>query len=299
MDIKLIEKEFERYTLEVNKKKPLTAQTYCRNVRDFHTRLEIKTLEELQNISRENMKEYIEYQTKNYAPTTVNNRIATLKVYYKFLIYYGYVKENLIEGKDKIKVKPAPPQFLEIDEMLKLLETADNLKKGNDKNSIRNALVIDLCLNIGLRIFEVRNLKLSNFNMKNYSVTLIGKNDIERTLFLAERTIKDLKEWLEVRDKIEIKEGHEDYLFISSLGKQISKRRLQQIVEDYVKIAGVSKVSSHKLRHTFATVMVGNKHCSDEELQSMLGHKHIRTTMGYRHALKEGLMKSKNMVGFN
>ena len=135
--------------------------------------------------------------------------------------------------------------------------------------------------------------------MKNYSVTLIGKNDIERTLFLAERTIKDLKEWLEVRDKIEIKEGHEDYLFISSLGKQISKRRLQQIVEDYVKIAGVSKVSSHKLRHTFATVMVGNKHCSDEELQSMLGHKHIRTTMGYRHALKEGLMKSKNMVGFN
>lgn len=299
MNIKLIEKEFERYILEVNKKKPLTAQTYCRNVRDFHTRLEIKTLEELQNISRENMKEYIEYQTKNYAPTTVNNRIATLKVYYKFLIYYGYVKENLIEGKDKIKVKPNPPQFLEIDEMLKLLETADNLKKGNDKNSIRNALVIDLCLNIGLRIFEVRNLKLSNFNMKNYSVTLIGKNDIERTLFLAERTIKDLKEWLEVRGKIEIKEGHEDYLFISSLGKQISKRRLQQIVEDYVKIAGVSKVSSHKLRHTFATVMVGNKHCSDEELQSMLGHKHIRTTMGYRHALKEGLMKSKNMVGFN
>lgn len=299
MEIKLIEKEFERYTIEVNKRKPLTVQTYGRNIRDFHTRLGIETLEDLQNIGRENMIEYIEEQTSKYAPTTVNNRIATLKVYYKFLMFYGYVKENLIEGKDKIKVKPKPPQFLEIDEMLKLLETTDELKRKNEKNAIRNSLVIDLCLNIGLRIFEVGNLKLSNFNMKDYSVTLVGKNDVERTLFLAERTIKDLKEWLEVRSKIEIKEGYEDYLFISSWGKQISKRRLQQIVEDYVRIAEVSKVSSHKLRHTFATIMVGNKHCSDEELQSMLGHKHIATTMEYRHALKEGLMKSKNMVGFN
>lgn len=294
-----IEKEFKRYLTEVNKRKPLTVETYIRNIRDFHGRLEVETLENLKSITRDMVREYIEEQTRSFAPATVNNRIATLKVYYKFLIYYGHVTENLIEGKDKIKIKPQPPQFLEMDEMLQLLDTCDKLKERGAKNAVRDTLVIDLCLNIGLRIFEVQNLKISDFDMKEWSVTFVGKNDVERTLYLAERTINDLQEWLKERSELKVKEGFEDHLFISSWGKQISKRRLQQIVEECVKLAEVSEVSSHKLRHTFATIMVGNDHCSDEELQGMLGHKHISTTMEYRHNLKKGLAKSRNMVGFN
>lgn len=154
-----------------------------------------------------------------------------------------------------------------------------------------------MCLSLGLRIFEAKKIKLQDFNFKEGSVHIVGKGDIEGTLYLPPRTLRTLNEWLEIRSELKIKEGHEDYLFISNRGTNISKRRLQQIVEDYTEMAG-KKVSSHKLRHTFATQMVGSKTCSDEELQGMLRHKHKTTTELYRHTLEIGLKKSRQMPSF-
>ena len=68
-------------------------------------------------------------------------------------------------------------------------------------------------------------------------------------------------------------------------------------MEEYSELAG-KKVSSHKLRHTFATQMVGSGTCSDEELQGMLRHKHLSTTESYRHTLQIGLKKNRNMPSF-
>ena len=278
-------------------KKSLTLQSYKRDIDDFHKRLELNTLEDLQNIQRNQMSDYINELIEEYAPTTVNHRIAVLKVYYAFLVFNGYVKESLIYDRKKVSVPPPRYKFLEKDEMDTLLEVADKLKEERGYLGVRDALVIQICLSLGLRIFEVKNIKISDFNFKEGSVHIIGKGDIEGRVYLPPRTLRTLQEWLDIRATLDIKKGHEDYLFISNRGTNISKRRLQQIVEEYSEIAG-KKVSSHKLRHTFATQMVGSGTCSDEELQGMLRHKHKTTTELYRHTLEIGLKKSRQMPSF-
>lgn len=297
MNINKVEKGFEQSLID-DKRKPLTVDGYLRNIRDFHKRLGIETLEDLQNISLDELKGYFDFQTDNYAPTTVNNRIATLKVYYKYLMLNRLVSENLVQYKQKVIVPEPEPQFLEKEDVIQLLDVAKQLKAEREEFGTRDLLVIQICLNCGLRIFEVRKLKISDFNFQKCCVTFVGKKDIKRTVYLGAQTMQTLYEWLEQRSKINIKEGHEDYLFISKFKTQISKRRLQQIVEEYVKRAEVKKVSSHKLRHTFATMMIGENNCSTEELQDMLGHKHRTTTEIYRHALQEGLKKSQNLSFF-
>jgi len=283
--------------LKKDGKKDLTLKSYKRDIDDFHKRLEIKTVEDLQNLSCDNVSDYINELIEEYAPTTVNHKIAVLKVYYAFLVFNGYVKESLIYHRKKVSVPPVKYKFLDTEEMDALLDLADKLKPERGYLGVRDALVIQICLSLGLRIFEVRNIKIQDFNFKEESVHIVGKGDIEGTLYLPARTVRTLKEWLEIRSKLKTKEGHEDYLFISNRGTNISKRRLQQIVEDYTEMAG-KKVSSHKLRHTFATQMVGSGTCSDEELQGMLRHKHKSTTELYRHTLEIGLKKSRQMPSF-
>jgi len=284
--------------LKKDGKKPLTLESYKRDVDRFHERLGLNTLEDLNKLSKRDVAtDYINELIDNYSPTTVNHNIAVLKVYFAFLVSSGYIKESLIYERRKITVPPVKYQFLETDEMDVLLDLADRLKKDRGYLGVRDALVIQICLSAGLRIFEVQKIKLQDFNFKEGSIHVIGKGDIEGDLYLPPRTLNTLQEWLEIRSKLKIKEGHEDYLFISNRGTNISKRRLQQIVEEYSEMAG-KKVSSHKLRHTFATQMVGSGTCSDEELQGMLRHKHLSTTEGYRHTLDIGLKKSRLMPSF-
>ena len=283
--------------LKKDGKKPLTLESYKRDIDDFHKRLNIETVEDLQNLQRDEIADYVNELIEVYAPTTVNHRIAVLKVYYAFLVFRGYAKESLIYDRKKVSVPPQEYKFLEGDEMDRLLELADKLKVERGYLGVRDALVIQMCLSLGLRIFEVRKIKIQDFRFKDGSVEVVGKGDIKGTLFLPPRTLRTLQEWLGIRETLKIKDGHQDYLFISNRGTNISKRRLQQIVEEYSELAG-KKVSSHKLRHTFATQMVGSGTCSDEELQGMLRHKHLSTTESYRHTLQIGLKKNRNMPSF-
>lgn len=283
--------------LKKDGKKFLTLESYNRDVEDFHKRLNIETVEDLQDLTRKNVSDYVNELIDEYAPTTVNHKIAVLKVYYAFLVFNGYVKESLIYDRKKLTVPPVKYKFLETEEMNALLDLTDNLKTERGYLGVRDALAIQICISIGLRIFEVQKIKLQDFNFKEGSVHVVGKGDIEGTLFLPPRTLRTLEEWLNIRSQLKIKEGHEDYLFISNRGTNISKRRLQQIVEEYTELAG-KRVSSHKLRHTFATQMVGSGTCTDEELQGMLRHKYKETTELYRHTLEIGLKKSRQMPSF-
>lgn len=284
--------------LKKDGKKQLTLESYKRDVDRFHERLGLNTLEDLNKLSKRDVAtDYVNELIEEYSPTTVNHNIAVLKVYFAFLVSSGYTKESLIYERRKITVPPVKYNFLDTEEMDDLLDLADKLKEDRGYLGVRDALVIQICISIGLRIFEVQKIKLQDFNFKEGSVYVVGKGDIDGTLYLPPRTLRTLEEWLDIRSHLKIKEGHEDYLFISNRGINISKRRLQQIVEEYSELAG-KKVSSHKLRHTFATQMVGSGTCSDEELQGMLRHKHLSTTEHYRHTLQIGLKKNRNMPSF-
>jgi site-specific recombinase XerD len=123
-------------------------------------------------------------------------------------------------------------------------------------------------------------------------MTVIGKGNKERTIYLNKACIKAINDYLVVRPKESIKKDSKDSdkaLFLSERRQRIGKRTVQAIIEKEFKLAGIDskKYSVHKLRHTAATLMYQYGHVDIRALQELLGHESISTTEIYTHVSNE------------
>ena len=149
------------------------------------------------------------------------------------------------------------PKYLSLDDSKKLLNvTADE----NDENKERDYAIITLFLNCGLRLSELVGINISNIDFSENRLTVIGKGNKERTIYLNESCIKAIQDYMSVRPKEGVKvdsKGSNKALFLSKRKERISNRMVQYIVERELMKAGLdtSKYSTHKLRHTAATLM--------------------------------------------
>jgi hypothetical protein len=138
----------------------------------------------------------------------------------------------------------------------------------------------------GLRVSELVELNVGDINYEDKSVKFYGKGNKERYVPLHSDTLKAIKEYLPVRNKIETNnKDSENALFLSTRGNRISPRSIQLFVKKYAKMAGIknaSKITPHKLRHTFATILYHNTK-DIKVLQDLLGHENISTTQIYTH----------------
>lgn len=201
---------------------------------------------------------------------------------------------NIIENNPALKIKTPKlgkrmPKYLSFDDSKKLLEaTADE----NDENKERDYAIITLFLNCGLRLSELVGINISNIDFNENRLTVIGKGDKERTIYLNNACIKAIQEYLLVRPKEGVKndsKGSNKALFLSKRKERISNRTVQYIVQRELMKAGLdtSKYSTHKLRHTAATLMYQYGNVDIRALQELLGHESISTTEIYTHVSNE------------
>ena len=120
-------------------------------------------------------------------------------------------------------------------------------------------------------------------------MTVIGKGNKERTIYLNNACMKSIKAYLEIRPKERVKPDSQKALFLSNRRERISKRTVQYIVENELRKAGLDtkKYSVHKLRHTAATLMYQYGNVDIRALQELLGHESISTTEIYTHVANE------------
>lgn len=181
------------------------------------------------------------------------------------------------------------PKYLSFDDSKKLLEvTADE----NDENKERDYAIITLFLNCGLRLSELVGINISNIDFNENRLTVIGKGDKERTIYLNKTCVNAIQGYLTVRTKEGVKndsKGSNKALFLSKRKERISNRMVQYIVEKELRKAGLdtSKYSTHKLRHTAATLMYQYGNVDIRALQELLGHESISTTEIYTHVSNE------------
>lgn len=181
------------------------------------------------------------------------------------------------------------PKYLSFDDSKKLLEvTADE----NDENKERDYAIITLFLNCGLRLSELVGINISNIDFNENRLTVIGKGDKERTIYLNKTCVNAIQGYLIVRTKEGVKndsKGSNKALFLSKRKERISNRMVQYIVEKELRKAGLdtSKYSTHKLRHTAATLMYQYGNVDIRALQELLGHESISTTEIYTHVSNE------------
>ncbi len=170
---------------------------------------------------------------------------------------------------------------------LTLDESKGMLTSISGSNEKRDYAIITLFLNCGLRLSELIGIDIDK--IKGDTLTVIGKGNKERTIYLNDVCVEAIENYLAVRP--EANPGHEKALFISNRKTRFTQRGVQHMVDKYLNEAGLAgkNYSPHKLRHTAATLMYQYGHVDIRALQELLGHESVSTTQIYTHIDKEQL----------
>lgn len=267
-------------------KKLVTAQTEFEDI-------QISDIDEdfLKSISLPDLYAFISFSKNNrkngaYARA---RKVATLKSFFKFL--QGKEKaiiNNVTLELESPKISKRNPVYLTLSESKDLLKCID----GNHKH--RDYCIITLFLNCGLRLSELCGINISK--IRNDTLTVIGKGNKERTVYLNNACLDAINSYLITRSININKIVDKDALFISRNNTRLNKRTIEIMVKKFITLAGLdyNKFSPHKLRHTAATLMYKYGNVDIRSLQKILGHTSVATTQIYTHVDDEKLREAIN-----
>jgi Site-specific recombinase XerD len=208
-------------------------------------------------------------------------KIATIRSFYNYLTNkMHYLTENPVKDIDSPKLKKTLPKYLTLEESIHLLNAVSG------KNHERDYCILTLFLNCGLRISELVSLNLSD--IQGESLRILGKGNRVRIVFLNDACQSALAQYLKVRRPIIGPD--QNALFLSSQDERISRSGVHALVKKRLAEAGIdsTQYSSHKLRHTAATLMLQNG-VDVRAVQEVLGHEHLNTTEIYTHIDNDAL----------
>ena len=202
-----------------------------------------------------------------------------MRQFYRFLVLDGYLEVDPTELLESPKQPNHLPEVLSTAEV-DLLEQAIDLSKWEGH---RNRAIIEVLFSCGLRVSELTHLALSNLYIEEQYVRILGKGSKERLVPISPRALEELSYWFDDRNKMDIKPGEEDYVFLNRRGHHLTRTMILIMIKRYAIEAGIKKtISPHTLRHSFATSLLEGG-ADLRAIQAMLGHESIGTTEIYTH----------------
>ena len=237
-------------------------------------------------ITRDDIRDYMMTQKKRgLSANSISRSLVAIKVLHRFLLREKYIKEDVASVLD------SPKLWKHLPEALSISEVEEIIKKPNIRNwlGIRDKAALELMYATGLRVSEIVNLIVDNVNLDIGFVKCIGKGSKERIVPIGRQSQAALSRYIQkVRPKL-IKSTPSNVLFLSRLGKKISRQSFWKMIKKYVLLAGIKKdIAPHTLRHSFATHLLEGG-ADLRVVQEMLGHADISTTQIYTHVNKERL----------
>lgn len=297
---------FLDYTITILNKSPNTVKEYNYDIANFlkYIKKQFKLTDEadlkeikindmdisiLKKITLQDIHGYISYMAIDLksSPATRARKISAIRVFFKYLTSKAKIIDvNPAQDLETPKLGKRMPRYLSLEESKKLLNVSQD---DTDRNSIRDHAIITLFLNCGMRLSELVGINISNIDFSESRMTVIGKGNKERTIYLNKACMNALKDYLSIRPHDKVKNDSRDALFLSERKERISNRAVQNIVKNELARAGLdtTKYSVHKLRHTAATLMYQYGDVDIRALQELLGHESISTTEIYTHVNDE------------
>jgi site-specific recombinase XerD len=253
----------------------------------------------LYNVTTEDIYEFFNYTVKERSNSsrTRARKLSSIKSFYKYLC----VTEKLIdfspaENIESPTQKKTLPRFLTLDESLTLLDAINSDETSQTK--ARDYAIVTFFLNTGIRLSELASINLTDIDGEMKSMRIVGKGDKERIIYLNDACKAVLADYLATRalDK-QIEDKSRNALFISSQHKRISIKTIQFIVKKYLEAAGFGNrnFSTHKLRHTAATLMYQTGKVDVRILKDILGHEQLNTTQIYTHVSNKSMETAMSM----
>lgn len=217
----------------------------------------------------------VDLVNKGISNRSINRKITSLNSYFKFLLKIDLISENPLTNHKALKTQKKIQLPFSENEMVNVLDI-DNYE--DNFTGVRDRLIIDLFYTTGIRRIELIQLMISDLNINNKHIKVLGKRNKERIIPLIDSTINILNKYLSYRDALK---SNEPFLFITSKGKPVYEKLIYRIINKYFDtISTKVKKSPHIIRHSFATHLLNNG-ADLNSVKDLLGHSSLAATQVY------------------
>lgn len=241
---------------------------------------------DLLHLTRQDLREWlIDLAGEHLSENSKRRLISAVRGFYKFLMFDGHVTKNPAEDLASPQKGVYLPRFLNRSEIETLLATPDT----STEMGLRDRAMLEIMYSSGLRVSETANLRLHDVDTDAGILTTTGKGSKTRRVPVGSHAVEWLRSYLALRRKKE-KIGV-DNIFVTAAGDAINRQTIYLAITGYAEQCGLTGVSPHTLRHSFATHLVQNN-ADIRSVQQMLGHADISTTQIYTHITNTQLRKN-------
>ncbi len=235
--------------------------------------------------------------TRGNKPNSRARRLSAIKAFYKYHTSKSHiVKVNPVADVEAPKKAKNLPKFLSLEESKKLLDAVDRSSETYE----RDYCILTLFLNCGMRLSELVGINLFDIDDTMQKLVVTGKGAKQRVIYLNDACRMALLDYLKVRQQKACERGRsipdseKNALFLSGRNTRISDKTVQWLVKRHLSLAGLDGkgYSTHKLRHTAATLLYNYGDVDVMTLKDILGHEQLNTTQIYTHVSNEKLAKA-------
>ena len=272
--------KFKQYLLLEKALSGNTIDSYVHDVERLFAYLEQQQIHPIE-VNLDDLEHFLaSLHDEQIQPRSQARMLSGIRAFYRYLVLDGYIEADPTLLLESPKIGMKLPEVLSVEEIDMLIAAIDLSKREGQ----RNRAIIETMYSCGLRVSEACNLKLSDLYLREGFIKVEGKGSKQRLVPISERAIAEIMDYMTDRAEIDIKPGHEDYLFVSAhFKKKMSRITLFHIIKELAEQAGIKKaISPHTLRHSFATHLLEGG-ANLRVIQSMLGHEDIGTTEIYTH----------------
>ncbi|MBR1784228.1 MAG: tyrosine-type recombinase/integrase [Bacteroidales bacterium] len=275
---------FKDYMANERRMSAHTVRGYTTTLAELAAYLRTLRVEELADLNAPDLRSWeMEHVRRGEAPATVKRRLATLGSWLKFL------RKNGLFDKDLRTLLSTPPQPRRLPVFFRQKESEliyDDSLFANDYAGRRDALLLRMLYETGMRRSELATLRESSVDMAKLTVKMLGKRDKERIVPIEAELARNISDYLALKHQTW---DDREWLFLNSHGKRLGDNSVYHIVRKYmVPLSTAERVSPHVFRHSFATDLLeagGNLRA----IQELLGHESLQTTELYTHVSRERL----------
>lgn len=275
-----------------------TINTYNRSINRYYLFIKKAKINYLK-IDKDLILDFQASVAKSMGPRTFSRILSTLRTFYKFLHTEGVIDDVVL---NEVKSYPSPkyqksiPTFLSIDQISQVLDKINTDSKLSDIIKLRNQSLIMLFFTSGLRLEELKSIKLKDIDFSKKTIRVVGKGSKERLANFDSDTKDLMIEYLTSLEKYPlVKTNFNNNLFVDEKNKNLSRYNIQYLVMKNLRTLTLNSYGPHVLRHSFATHLL-NSGVGLSAIKSLLGHENLASTQIYTHVslgkLQETIKKS-------